>query len=378
MEIQNGNNREHTDIRHLYIHIPFCPKVCPYCSFYKETSDRNKTQTFLDAVLLDMDWRIVDLGICRPETIYFGGGTPSALSVKQLEFLLGGLRDRLDLSNLRESTFEMNPATISLEKAQMLRMFGINRISMGVQSWNLEILKKLGRVHSAEQAERSFQILREAGFDNLNLDFIFGVPGQSAEIWEETLRKTVSLDPEHISAYCLTYEEDTEYFRRFQSGELIQDNAQDAAFFESSMSILNGVGYHQYEISNYAKPGYECLHNLGYWFGHDYLGLGPSAFSTVGERRWQNVADTNQYINQIRRDGKPASFSELVTSSMRKAESTAFGLRTSTGVPESEMERWNIELELLRREGYIETVDHHIRLTDKGRMVADSIAELFV
>jgi oxygen-independent coproporphyrinogen-3 oxidase len=249
---------------------------------------------------------------------------------------------------------------------------------MGVQSWNLEILKKLGRVHSAEQAERSFQILREAGFDNLNLDFIFGVPGQSAEIWEETLRKTVSLDPEHISAYCLTYEEDTEYFRRFQNGELIQDNAQDAAFFESAMSILNGAGYHQYEISNYAKPGYECLHNLGYWFGHDYLGLGPSAFSTVGERRWQNVADTSQYINQIRRDGKPASFSEIVTSSMRKAESTAFGLRTSTGVPESEMERWNIELELLRREGYIETVDHHIRLTDKGRMVADSIAELFV
>jgi oxygen-independent coproporphyrinogen-3 oxidase len=375
MEIENGI-RTDNHIRHLYVHIPFCPKVCPYCSFYKEASDRNKTQAFLDAVLQDLERRTLEFGICRPETIFFGGGTPSALSVKQLEYLLGGLRNRLDLSNLFEWTLEMNPATVSLEKAQMLRAFGVSRISMGVQSWNPDILEKLGRVHSADQAERSFRTLRQAGFDNLNLDFIFGVPGQSGAIWEQTLRKTVDLDPEHISAYCLTYEEDTEYFRRFMSGDLVQDNAQDALFFESTMALLAGSGYQQYEISNYAKPGRECHHNLAYWQGRDYLGLGPSAFSTIGEKRWQNVPDTSRYIDQIQKADDPASFNERVTPSMRKAERTAFGLRTSTGVPETELGGDHIDS--LRDAGYIEWVDRNVRLTDKGRLVADSIAELFV
>jgi oxygen-independent coproporphyrinogen-3 oxidase len=375
MEIQNGN-KQGGAAQHLYVHIPFCPKVCPYCSFYKEASDRNKTQAFLDAVLEDLDRRTAELGPCRPETIFFGGGTPSALSVKQLEFLLSGLRERLDFSNLREWTLEMNPATVSLEKAQMLRALGVNRISMGVQSWDPEILEKLGRVHSAEQAERSFRVLREAGFTNLNLDLIFGVPGQSARIWEESLRKTIDLNPEHISAYCLTYEEDTEYFRRFQNGDLIQNTELDAAFFELTMSLLPGTGYEQYEISNYAKPGYECLHNLAYWFGHDYLGLGPSAFSTIGRKRWQNIADTSQYIAQIRAGNDPAAFAETVTEATRKMEINAFGLRTSTGVAEKELGTDHINA--LREEGYVEVFEHRVRLTDKGRMVADSIAELFV
>jgi oxygen-independent coproporphyrinogen III oxidase len=375
MEIENGI-RTGKSIRHLYVHIPFCPKVCPYCSFYKEASDRNKTPAFLDAVLQDLDQRILEFGVCQPETIFFGGGTPSALSVKQLEYLLGGLRRRLDLSKLVEWTLEMNPATVSLEKGQMLRDFGVNRVSMGVQSWDPETLTKLGRVHSADQAERSFKTLREAGFDNLNLDFIFGVPGQSGAVWEETLRKTIDLDPEHISAYCLTYEEDTEYFRRYSSGELIQDSAQDALFFESTMALLTEAGYRQYEISNYAKPGRECRHNLAYWQGSDYLGLGPSAFSTIGERRWQNVPNTTRYIEEVRKAKDPAVFHEEVTPLMRKAERIAFGLRTSLGVPETEF--GGDHLDSLRNAGYIEWIDQNVRLTAKGRMVADSIAELFV
>src|ERR1700736_639305 len=209
MQIQNGIE-DPSDLRHLYIHIPFCPRICTYCSFYKEASDRNKTQAFLDSILVQLDQRLDEIPECRLETIFFGGGTPSALSVKQLEFLLAGLRQRLDLSNIREWTLEMNPATVSLEKARMLRDLGVNRISMGVQSWDPEMLNRLGRVHSAEQAERSFHIVREAGFTNLNLDLIFGVPGQSTETWQRTLEKTVRLAPEHISAYCLTFEEDTE------------------------------------------------------------------------------------------------------------------------------------------------------------------------
>ena len=377
MQIQNGIE-DATELHHLYVHIPFCPKICPYCSFYKEASDRNKTQSFLDSILLDLDRRLREMPGCRLETIFFGGGTPSALSVKQLDFLLSGLDRRLDLSRLREWTLEMNPATVSLEKAQMLRDFGVNRVSMGVQSWDAEILRRLGRVHTAEQAERSCHILREAGFENLNLDLIFGVPGQSLETWQQTVKKTISLAPEHISAYCLTFEEDTEFFRRFQIGELVQNLEQDAEFYEFTMATLASAGYGQYEISNYAKPGYDCLHNLAYWFGRNYLGLGPSAFSTIGERRWQNTPDTSQYIEQLRSEIEPINFREYVSDRMRKAEAIAFGLRTAIGVSKLEIALWPSELDDLRREGYIEEGNARVRLTAKGRMVADSIAELFV
>lgn len=375
MQIQNGIEAQ---LHHLYVHIPFCPKVCPYCSFYKEASDRNKTQDFLDSILLDLERRLREMPGCRLETIFFGGGTPSALSVKQLDFLLSGLHRRLDLSRLREWTLEMNPATVSLEKARMLRDFGVNRISIGVQSWDPEMLSRLGRVHSAQQAERSFHIVREAGFTNLNLDLIFGVPGQTIETWQRTVEKTVSLAPEHISAYCLTFEEDTEFFRRFQSGEMTQDAEQDASFYEFTMANLATAGYSQYEISNYAKPGYECLHNLAYWLGRNYLGLGPSAFSTIGERRWQNTPDTSRYIEQLRSSIEPINFKEHVSDQVRKAEGIAFGLRTAIGVSASEMARWTSELDALRQEGYIQEENARIRLTAKGRMVADSIAELFV
>jgi oxygen-independent coproporphyrinogen III oxidase len=377
MQIQNGIEGS-TGLHHLYVHIPFCPKICPYCSFYKEASDRNKTQAFLDALLLDLDRRLHEIPDCRLETVFFGGGTPSALSVKQLDFVLSGLHRRLDLSGLREWTLEMNPATVSLEKARMLRDFGVNRISMGVQSWDPAILSRLGRVHSAEQAERSFHILREAEFTNLNLDLIFGVPGQSLGTWEQTLKKTVGLAPEHISAYCLTIEEDTEFFRRFQSGELTQDGERDATLYEFTMGTLETAGYHQYEISNYAKAGYECLHNLAYWQGRNYLGVGPSAFSTIGERRWQNTPDTSRYIEQVLCAIEPINFQEHVTDRMRKAETIAFGLRTSIGVSESELTPWTNELKALRHEGYLEQWDARIRLTPKGRLVADSIAELFI
>lgn len=360
-------------IEHLYVHIPFCPKVCPYCSFYKEASDRNRTRAFLDAVLVEAELRSSDL---RPRTVFFGGGTPSALSTSQLEFLLNGLRERIDLSRVTEWTLEMNPATVSLEKARVLLDLGVNRISMGVQSWDPALLETLGRVHSAAQAERSYEILREAGVPNINLDLIFGIPGQSVEQWTASLEKTISLRPDHISAYCLTYEEDTDFFLRLQRGEMQPDEEMDARLFEVTMDRLEAAGYAQYEISNYARPGRECLHNLAYWTGADYVGLGPSAFSTVGEQRWKNVSNTEDYIRRIGAGEDAFDFRETVSPATRKSERQAFALRTSLGV-EPEPTR-AAEFSALAAAGYIEPKGGRWVLTRSGKLVADAIAETFV
>jgi oxygen-independent coproporphyrinogen-3 oxidase len=272
----------------------------------------------------------------------------------------------------------MNPATVSLEKAELLLSLGVNRISMGVQAWQSDILVRLGRVHSSAQALRSYEILRQAGFKKVNLDLIFGIPGQTPAQWEETLLKTINLNPEHISAYCLTYEEDTEYFQQLASGQLIQNEAQDAELFEKTMETLARHGYSQYEISNYARPGEECRHNLAYWGGQDYLGLGPSAFSTVSGRRWQNIANTTGYIDQIQKQGSAQAFSESLSSSTQLSEKIVFGLRTDRGISEELVKPWSDNIKELESAGYIQRQAGAITLSRSGRMVADAIGELFV
>jgi len=240
-------------IHHLYVHIPFCARICPYCAFYKDLLERSQTWRFCEAILRELELhqsprRAGDRrSLSRPSTIYFGGGTPTALSIPQLEVLLRGFRERLDLSQLAEWTMEANPGSVSARKAALLREFGITRISLGVQSWHNDLLKLLGREHDARQAKESFGILRAAGFSNINIDLMFGLPGQSLEHWRSTLEKTIALQPEHVSAYCLTYEEDTEFFLRHARGEFRQDPDADAEFLEMSMSVLEDAGYEHYE-----------------------------------------------------------------------------------------------------------------------------------
>lgn len=356
-------------VHHLYVHIPFCPKVCPYCSFYKEASDRNKTKAFLEAMLREAEAAAPGL---RPETVFFGGGTPTALSTPQLDFLISGLRERIDFSGVQEFTIEMNPATVSLEKAAGLLAHGVNRVSMGVQSWDDGLLQTLGRVHTAAQAARSYHILREAGVPNVNLDLIFGIPGQSPAQWQETIQKTIALAPDHISAYCLTYEEDTEYFERFSRGEYAPEDGRDAEFFELAMEEFSAAGYGQYEISNYARPGRECRHNLAYWQGSDYCGFGPSAFTTRAGRRWRNIADTAAYIARVE-SGQPLEDDfELVPVEVREAERTAFALRTSVGIPAVGQDPGKVAA--LRAHGLIELENDRLLLTRRGRLLADEVA----
>ena len=364
-------------IRHIYVHIPFCARICPYCAFYKDLLDRSQTERFCKAILDEVERQNAAFAVA-PRTIYFGGGTPTALTTLQLEFLLGGFRQRIDLSALEEWTVEANPGSVSARKAASLRKLGLNRISLGVQSWDEDLLKLLGREHNAPQAEKSFQILRGAGFSNINVDLMFGLPGQTIEQWRVTLEKTIGLQPEHISAYCLTYEEDTEFFRRQSRGEFRQDADIDAEFFETTMSILEEAGYEHYEISNYARPGFSSRHNRAYWSGEDYLGIGPSAFSTVEMRRWQNLADYRAYAGQVLSGQSPIGSRENLTKEIKRAERISLSLRTCEGVPaalltdQSKAIEEFIGLELLRES------NGHFMLTQKGKSLADSVAEAFV
>ena len=374
-------------VRHLYVHIPFCARICPYCAFYKERADSSQTQRFCEALLREVKTVAGKLEPERPhagefrlepETIFFGGGTPTALTTAQLEFLLTGLRERLDLSRLVEWTVEANPGSVSPRKATLLRKMGVNRISLGVQSWNDELLKLLGREHNAAQAEVSFQIFREAGFNTVSIDLMFGLPGQTLAQWEADLQKTIRLLPDHISTYCLTYEEDTEFFLRHAKGEFREDPESDARFLESAMRMLEAAGFEHYEISNYARPGFSSVHNRGYWAGHDYLGIGPSAFSTVALSRWQNVCDYRAYSDRVLAGSSPIASTEILTPEIKRAERIALSLRTGNGIPSEELSHWPNESREFVDLGLLREVGGNFVLTPRGKLLADSVAEAFV
>ncbi len=364
-------------IRHLYVHIPFCARICPYCAFYKQLLDRSQTWRFCEALLCELDQKTGSLPVV-PKTIYFGGGTPTTLTTSQLDFLLGGFRQRLDLSALKEWTIEANPGSVSARKAAILYKLGANRISLGLQSWDDKLLQLLGREHTAHQGDQSFHILRTAGFSNVNIDLMFGLPSQTIDQWRLTLERTIALQPDHISAYCLTYEEDTEFFLRHSNGEFRQNPDADADFFEMTMSMLEGAGYQQYEISNYARPNFASAHNRAYWSGQDYLGIGPSAFSTVGLQRWQNVADYRAYADRILSRQSLTGSTEILTNKIKRAEKVALSLRTRDGVAISSVRNRRDKVAEFMALGLLRQSNRNFVLTRKGKSLADSVAEAFI
>src|SRR6478672_9097322 len=381
--------KKRNTIRHIYVHIPFCARICPYCAFYKDLLDRSQTSRFCEALLRELEQyqgaavssppgQFDDLLYIVPSTIYFGGGTPTALNIGQLELLLRGFHESLELSQLVEWTIEANPGSVSARKAALLKKFGVNRISLGVQSWDEELLKLLGREHNAQQAEESFRILRDAGFGNINVDLMFGLPGQTDDQWRATLEKTIALQPEHISTYCLTYEEDTEFFLRHARGEFRQDADADAEFFEITMATLEEAGYEHYEISNYARPAFSSVHNRAYWLGKDYLGIGPSAVSTVGMRRWQNVCDYRSYIDRVLSRQPAVASIEDLTSEMKRTERIALSLRTRDGVSASELRHSTQQTSEFIALGLLRESDGNFVLTRKGKALADSVVEAFL
>ena len=357
----------------IYLHIPFCHRICPYCSFFKHTPGSTPIGSFIDALTAEARTRIAT---CHPpRTLYFGGGTPSMLSPHHLRVLFSALHEVINFNELDEVTLEANPATFDLEKARLFRDLGVTRVSLGIQSFSPHVLQTLGREHDAAQAAESVTILRAAGIPEVNIDLMFSIPGQSEADWESTLRKTIALEPDHISAYNLTYEEDTVFFESLRRGDVKTSEDTDASFFQLADDLLTNSGFDHYETSNYAKPGKKSSHNQGYWRGEDYLGLGPSAVSTVDSVRSKNVADTERYIAQIRSIGTAIVESESLDAEAWRLERIALGLRTTEGITLSLLDHAALDrAENLAKEGLARIDGGHLILIHHGRALVDPIA----
>jgi oxygen-independent coproporphyrinogen-3 oxidase len=361
-------------IRHLYAHIPFCARVCPYCAFHVHRGGVDEQRDFVHALKTEWQSAREEFPLAL-ETIYFGGGTPSILSAELFTSLVAELpRERI----WSEFTLEVNPATVTDDKAVAWRAAGVNRISLGAQSFDAEMLALLGRQHGPKDVAETCTLLRSHGFDNINIDLMFALPGQSLAGWDSTLEAALACRPNHVSAYGLTYEEDTPFFEKLQRGEWKQNEEREIAMFERTRAVLGAAGLVDYEISNFAEPGFESRHNLAYWRGADYLGLGPSACSTIGSLRWRNVPNTGAYGDRLSRGESVREELEKLDPATRTKERIMFGLRMREGVGLAEFAEADTRLRELAEGGLAFEKAGRIFLTPRGQLVADSVAGMFV
>lgn len=321
----------------LYIHIPFCVRKCGYCDFLSAPADEKARDRYVQALLMEIErYRGTETADRKIKTLYIGGGTPSILSVNQLDCIIQKIKCTFNFCNDIEASMEMNPGTASKEKCRALYQMGINRLSIGLQSTNDKELNTLGRIHSYEDFLNTYTWCREAGFQNINVDLMAALPYQTVESYTTGLRKIIRLAPEHISAYSLILEEGTPFYQKYNSGCYpLPDEEQERLMYRETEQILAQAGYERYEISNYAKKGYACRHNLVYWQGGDYLGLGLGSSSYMDGVRFHNTTDFNTYVNQ----GAYVEDREELSVQAKMEEFMFLGLRVIAGVSGTEFEK---------------------------------------
>jgi oxygen-independent coproporphyrinogen III oxidase len=371
----------------LYVHIPFCKRKCFYCDFYS-VEETELMEDFLGALAREISLRRTETDRVTFETVFFGGGTPSLLTPQQLESILSRLHAAFRIAPNAEVTLETNPGTVTEEKLRIYRAFGVNRLSVGIQSFHDTELKLLGRIHDRSEAFRCLDLARRVGFDNLGLDLIYSVPGQTLAQWEDNLATAARLAPQHVSAYSLIVEEQTPIACSVASGELrVNPTDLEARMYERTMEVLRGHGYDHYEVSSYALPGFQCRHNCAYWSHEDYLGFGPSAHSfrkTGGGRsgrRWWNTSNLATYLERLGWGVLPVGGEEQVGPREMLAERILLGLRNGgldvAGLgkdfrfdPEARSEGL---LDKMIEDGMAIFREGRLRLTPKGFLVCDEI-----
>ncbi len=365
----------------LYIHIPFCRSKCQYCDFY---SLATKEDTLFDGYLDAVCDHIKEAGELAPnykvDTVYFGGGTPSFFGADGLAVILTAIRRNFDVDNNAEITFECNPDSVSDKLLHRLRAEGFNRVSLGIQSDDDEMLKKLGRPHTYAQAVTAYQRIRKAGFRNISVDLMYGLPGQEILDWTATLDNVLRLNPEHISCYALKIEDGTPFAQVKDALNLPDDDTQ-ADMYLAAVETLKGRGFRQYEISNFAAPGYESRHNLKYWLTRPYLGFGPGAHSDFGGRRYSFVRDLDAYIQGVLQGGDIIDESEIIPKRERCGEYLMLRLRTVQGINEQEYRSTyfmdfaplQARLEQFRTQGWAEQTDGRWHFTPKGFLLSNQL-----
>lgn len=370
----------------IYVHIPFCVRKCRYCDFLSQPADEIVRKSYLEALICE----IMCQRVCPPGTpvdsVFFGGGTPSVLAGDEVSLIMDALRERFRILPDAEISLEMNPGTADAGKLRVLKEAGINRLSIGVQSMNDEELRLLGRIHTRKQAQEAYLQARKAGFENINLDLMCALPGQAFESWADTLEQAVDWQPEHISAYSLIIEPGTPFARMYEAGELpeLPDEETERRMVHYTRNFLDGHGYRQYEISNFAKPGLACRHNMGYWTGRPYLGFGIGAASYVDGMRFSNSRDIGGYIRAMENQDLSAVRTDLhhLSEEEKMEEFMFLGLRMSAGVRRDRFAaRFGRPLEdvygdVIRRhiaQGVLERTEEEVRLTKRGVDVSNYV-----
>tara|TARA_Y100001968_G_C19452176_1_gene769475 strand:- start:848 stop:1981 length:1134 start_codon:yes stop_codon:yes gene_type:complete len=365
----------------IYIHIPFCAVKCMYCDFYSITDREESINRFINAITKEIERCSIDTSKWEFETIFIGGGTPSLLNGNQLESIISALDKKYNLSNIIEFTLETNPGEAPMDHLKAYKSLGVNRLSIGVQSLQSKLLKFLTRIHNRKQVFETYNNARKVGFQNINCDLIYSIPGQTLEMWEKDLNEIYNINPEHISAYSLTVEKGTELFKMVKKNTIVMPNDHiSAKWFKETHNKMNLNGYEPYEISNFSKPKYQCKHNIHYWRIDPYLAFGPSANGFDLQYRWNNICNLDSYINKIEQKKSPIANIEKLTHVNRINEFIGFGLRMIKGFDLDQIPNdFKIQLEnnyanaKNKYDGCFKILNNNISLSKKGLLLADEI-----
>jgi len=380
-----GNNEKTLG---LYIHIPFCKSKCLYCDFNSFAGIETLIEPYFNALKKEIEIYAGRLEDCLIRTIFIGGGTPSFVDASFISDLLGACRCNFTIKKDAEISMEANPGTLSREKLEIYMKAGINRLSMGLQAWQNRILKSVGRIHTVEEFLTNFRQARDEGFKNINIDLIFGLPGQTMPDWKETVDNVAGLNPEHVSCYSLKIEKDTPFGEMLETGKISQtEDELDREMYYYAKEKLTGNGMKHYEISNFAYPGFECAHNLIYWKAEEYIGIGAGSHSYFNGERYNNVYDIYSYIEEVAKEIIPQENIERIDFQDRLSEFIILGLRLVEGISTVEFREkfgcdifdvYGRQLKKLTERGLIKHTGNNIMLTGKGLDLANQVFIEFV
>nr|WP_317331311.1 radical SAM family heme chaperone HemW [uncultured Romboutsia sp.] len=373
----------------LYVHVPFCAQKCNYCDFnsYK-IEEKNQKRDYLISIKKEMELYKDEFKNKKITSVFLGGGTPSILTPEELTILMENIYSNFNIDKDAEITMECNPGTLDKVKLKAIKSLGINRLSMGLQVTQDHHLKYIGRIHTYEQFEKNYKDVIEIGIDNINVDLMYSLPNQSFDEWKETLNKIINLNPSHISAYSLILEEGTKFYDMYINKEFeLNDEEVDISIYNYTIDTLYKNGYNQYEISNYAKEGYECKHNIVYWKCDNYLGLGPGASGYINNYRYSNICDIKGYNKCLKYNKKPIEEKNTLSKKDEMEEFIFMGLRMNKGINLCEFyEKFNVNfkhkynniLDKLKNLNLIIEQNNNIALTQRGREISNTVFVEFI